>query len=186
MYSARKLDAEVWVGLVERLQDRGFIARQIAAHRQEDTTAGELAAVDRALADVERRQRNTARAVALLDDPDAGAPLVAELAGLAKQRQALDARRSGLLAQRAAWEEQGRLLADLASWCETWRGNLNTADYALRRKILAALALTVELYPASHTPPYIVRTDWSAALQGGADAIVSPSTWTTRPPTGTR
>ena len=47
MYSARKLDAEVWAGLVERLQDRGFIARQIAAHEREDTTSGELAAVDR-------------------------------------------------------------------------------------------------------------------------------------------
>ncbi len=109
------------------------------------------------------------------------------LGALARQCQGLDARRQGLFAERAAWEERGRLLADLEAWCETWRGNLDTADYALKRKILAALALMVELCPASHTPPYIVRIGWSAALVGGdGEALVSRPSWTTTPPTGTR
>ena len=40
---------------------------------------------------------------------------------------------AGSATSRAAWEERGWLLAGLEAWCETWRGNLDTADYALMR-----------------------------------------------------
>jgi site-specific DNA recombinase len=161
---AYKIDAEVWESLRARLGDRGFIAQQIARHRQKDTAGEELVAVEQSIADVSRRQVNLARTIGNLDDADASAPLEVELASLSTQKRSLEARRTALRAQRAAWEETGRILTQLEEWCDVWRDNLDNADFALKRKILHALDVRVSLFPAARKPRWEIATDWSVAL----------------------
>lgn len=165
-----RLDGEVWESLRVRLADRSFIAGQIARHRRQDTAGEELAAVEQGIADIARRQVNLARTIGNLDDADATEPLEVELASLGTQKRGLEARRTALRAQRAAWEETGRVLTQLEEWCDLWRDNLDSADFALKRKILAALDVRVSIFPASRHPRWEIATDWSAALGGSEPA----------------
>ena len=56
------------------------------------------AAVDRALAEIDRQRANLTRAIATLDDPEASAPLVGELRSLTERRRQLEAERENFLA----------------------------------------------------------------------------------------
>lgn len=175
---APKLDGEVWESLRLRLEDEGFIAAQIARHQRQDTVGEELAAVERGLADVTRRQSNLSRTIAGLDDPDATTPLVAELASLGEQKRNLETRLVALRAQRTAWEDTGRLLVQLEDWCALWRGNLEHADHNLKRQILTALDVRVLLFPAKRHPRWEIEADFTVAAGDDAatDVIALHST----------
>jgi hypothetical protein len=95
---------------------------------------------------------------------DASAPLLADLAELARPKKGHEGQRAAILARRATYQDSEAMLANLDGWCDTWRDNLDAADYALRRKTRAALDVTVLFYPAAHEPRYRVRTDWTAVV----------------------
>jgi hypothetical protein len=70
---------------------------------------------------------------------DASAPLLADLAELARPKKGHEGQRAAILARRATYQDSEAMLANLDGWCDTWRDNLDAADYALRRKTRAAL-----------------------------------------------
>ena len=62
-----------------------------------------------------------------------------------------------LLDRRAGWEAGRAYVRTLEEWCATVRENLRDPQYVTyqeKRNILAMLAVSVNLYPATHTPRY--------------------------------
>src|SRR5205823_10138782 len=150
--SAAELDAAALAYVERKLANKALIAREIERLRAGDPTEADLAAVDRALVDVSRRQANLARGLALLDDPEAAAPLVRELNALGeRKRQCLD-ERATILSQRAGWQAALDHLDSLEEWCRTVRANLRDGTYAQKREALDIFGVRVQLYRRDRTP----------------------------------
>jgi hypothetical protein len=101
------------------------------------------------------------------DSDDIAALIRANLASLIAERAQINAERADLELQRAGWEAAQRTLADLDTWISTVADNLDAADYATRRLALDALAVSVRLWPAHHTPR------WDVQMQVGIVATTS-------------
>jgi site-specific DNA recombinase len=167
---ASALDAKVWEKLEAILVDPQIVAGEIERMRRDDPTADDLAAVDQALREIARKQRKGAQAVTLLDD-DAAAPVLVELATLAKQKQQLEGERVSLLGRREGWEAAQGRLDELTAWCAGVAANLSDLTYAQRRLALEALGISVRVWRAGHTPRYEITA--SILLDG---AIVTRTT----------
>jgi len=146
---ALTLDGIVW-GHIERdvLLNDDTIAREVAKARQADPTAGEVEGIDRMLGEIATKQRNLSSAIAVLDDPDASAPLLAQLRQLSERKKDLQEERIARLAQRETWEVRQTQLETIAVWRQQIASTLDHLDYQDRRDILAALQVTVRLYRA--------------------------------------
>lgn len=148
------LDAAVWTRVETILTHPEVIAAELERMRQSDQTARNLAAVDRALTDVRRRQSNLTRALSLLDDPDSAAPLVAELETLAQRKKRLEAERDTVGDQHRNWQHAQERLEDLQAWCRTVAERLGALTYEQKRLALDALGIRVQLWKADHTPRF--------------------------------
>jgi site-specific DNA recombinase len=169
---AAEVDADIWARVQAILNDPAIIAREIARRRTSDPTEAGRNAVERALADVQRQQGNLARALGLLDDPDAQRPIMAELAGLGERKRALEAERAALAAQHEAWRQDQTSLDSIEAWCRRIGEKLEQADYARKRKALTALGVQVYLYAADRTPRWEFIT---AHRLDGAEIVEHPS-----------
>ena len=154
------------------------IAEQLARVESDDPTAGDLAAVDRALAEVDRQQANVARLAALADDDDAGAPLLAQLRTLGERKRQLAEERAGIERRRGAWLAARDQLANVTEWCRRVSANLPTLDYAEKRLALEWLGVRVRLWGTDHSPRYEI----TASIPLAAPIVDS----TTRSSTATR
>ncbi len=155
--SAAQLDAAVWSRVTALLTEPDTIAAEIARQRGNDPTAGNLATIVSALAAVARQQANLTRTLALLDDADATAPLVAELNVLAARKRELEAEHAVILGQREAWAAAQGQLDELTAWCHTVATNLESLTYDERRLALRALDVRVRLWERVHEPRYEIR-----------------------------
>lgn len=135
----RILDDAVW-GRVSLLLTRpDVIAQELERLRQNDPTEAECLAIDRALADVRRKSANLARALAMFDDEEAAAPVVAQLEALRVQERAFSSEREEILGRRSKWAAGQHRLADLQAWCRKIGARLDTLTYDQRRTALDAL-----------------------------------------------
>jgi len=150
--SAPNLDAEVWSEVVTILTTPGLIASRLAEHQCIDPTADDRAAVERAFADVAKRQANLARAVAVLDDADASAPLLSQLKVLGERRRALLAERETLAERFAGWAHQIDALTSLEEWVARVGGRLSDTTYEQKRLALTTIGATVEVFARGHLP----------------------------------
>lgn len=148
------LDAAVWARVKQLLSDPDLIAAEVAKRQATDSTAADLATLDRALVEVVRQQGNLARAIAAIDDADAAAPLVAQMQSLGQRKRELEQEQASLAARHEHWEAAQKRLTDLAEWCGTVAGNLDALNYEQRRLALTALGVKVKLYRADHDPRY--------------------------------
>ncbi len=155
--SARMLDAAVWARVEALLTDPTTVTTEVERLRKDDPTVADLRAVDRALAEVERKRTNLARRLALFDDDETAAPLVAELGALGKRRKQYEAERENLAAQRETWRLTQEGLMTLKEWCRRVGENLAEMTYEEKRQILVALDVRVSLWPASRAPRYTIR-----------------------------
>ena len=80
-----------------------LIARELETLYQDDPTEAERAALDRALSALARKRANLARSLALFDDVEAAAPVVAQLEALRDQEKVLQAERETMMGRRDAW-----------------------------------------------------------------------------------
>ena len=162
---ANILDAVVWNQVRVLLLQPDVIAHELQRLQCDDPTAADLVAIERALADVNRQRVNLARGLAQLDDPDASAPLVAELQLLAERARTLQAEHERIGGQRAGWLQAQARLDDLTAWCVTVAANLETLSWTEKRLALDALGVRVQVYRTTHDPRYVISADIPLDLQ---------------------
>jgi site-specific DNA recombinase len=170
--NATALDAAVWQAARQFLQQPTLIRQQLEALQQADPAAADLAAVDTALTDVERKQRKGAQALLVLDE-EAARPVMVELGALAQQARQLHAERDRLRAQQGAWQATQTRLDDLAAWCQNVAANLDALDHAERRLAVEALDLCVQVYPPKRPRQPEPRWQITAAVPLSSPHIVN-------------
>lgn len=156
--ATRILDAAVWAGVKVRMLNRDVIARELERLRREDPTRADLAALDRRLGEVARKQRNLMRDLAAEDNGDVAALIRTDLAALSREQRRLEQERGGLERQRETWRLAQSRLADLDAWLETVRTNLDGFDsgYAEKRLALTACRVQVRVWATDHNPRWQV------------------------------
>jgi site-specific DNA recombinase len=179
--SAGILDEAVWAKVQEIVLDRTLIEREVARLRSQDPVQNELTAIDRRVADIDRRRSNLTKRLALFDDEEAAALLAAEISTLTKERRQHEAERNVVLAERDAWEAVQAHLADIARWRDTVAANLDMLDYAGKRLALEALGIEAHVYAIGHTPRYEITA--RIALDGSIVSTASRSRSTCAPAT---
>ena len=158
------LDGRAWA-LIEGVLNRPeAIEERLAQLRREDATGPELEVVDRLLERIGQDQAKVARAIRLLDDEDAAAPLLAELANLAKQRKGVEAERDEIAARRQGLEDDRRRLREAIDYTREVRRQVAAENAALdwdaKRTVLQRFRVRVVLFPANHTPRWGIRMRW--------------------------
>lgn len=124
------------------------IREQAEAHRRSDPVEAELAIVERTLADIDKKQRGVALVAGAVSDPDAAAPLVAQLEALAGQKKQAERDRADLERQRASWEETVRVLDRLTDHAARVSRRLDAFTHAEWQEAIDALGMKAEVYPA--------------------------------------
>ncbi len=121
------------------------LAQTLARASAEDATDTDLAAVDRALADIARKQGNLTRRLAALDDDEIAAPVLAELARLGERKRVLGAERETVTARQSRRFAAVARLERLRAWGATVAPDYAALPYARQRDLLSALAVRVTL-----------------------------------------
>ena len=123
------------------LRDPGIIAREVERRRCEGGLDRDLERIETRLAAIGRKQANTARAIAALNDDAAAAPLLVELKSLAEQKAGAESEFEHMrrrIADRAG--EDARVLS-LAEWCARVSTNVEKMTYEDKRLALAWLGV---------------------------------------------
>ncbi len=157
--SVKNLDAEVRAFVGERLTKRERVERHVERMLAEDSTAGDVDAVERAIAEVERKRGNLARRLALFDDDQSAAPIVAELSQLGKRRSALDQERDAVLGRQRRLEDARQTLASIAEWCEAVAERVETLTYAQWRELFDIIGLRVRAWGRGTSPRWVIDVD---------------------------
>jgi site-specific DNA recombinase len=151
--TAPLLDGAVWGRVTTLLTHPETIRAEVTRMEGGTAQVDETAPLERALADIERQQRNLVDQLAHLGD--SVAELVREkLAALDVRRQQLIAERATTLGQQQARQVTRDRLADLETWCYGVAANLESLTYEERRLALDALGVQVRIYRTDHTPRY--------------------------------
>ncbi len=164
------LDAAVWERVESILLRPEIIAEELRRLRSSDDPATDLSAMERLRDEIARKQTNLSRRVALIDDDEAAAPLLAEIKALAKQRQQVEAELHGLRLVREQWEATQAQIDNTLAWCRSLGANLRNATYAQKRDALIWLGVKVKLYQAGHTPRYEITADIPLDIEGDSGA----------------
>ncbi len=158
------LDGPAWSRVEEVLNRPELIRERLEAIRREDTTGPELEVVDRLLDRIGREQAKLARAIAMLMDDDAAAPLVAELANLARQKKAAESERAEILLRREAGEESRQRLQEAIDYTEEVRRQVKaenaTLSWEQKRAVLQQLQVKVAVFPTNYRPRWYMRMTW--------------------------
>lgn len=162
--SARRLDQIVWGRLRSAILHEDVIAGEIERQRTGDPTAGERCEHERTLAELDRRRDNLVRAISLTDDPDAAAPLVAQLSQITARRKDTSAALAELEQRRDAWHASQQLLAGIEAWRRRVAVNIDLLDWRERRLLMDVVQLRVEVWRADHDPRIRIRSLIDPAL----------------------
>jgi site-specific DNA recombinase len=175
--SAKKLDAAVWALVEATVMHPETIAAEVETLRRDDPTLADLATVARVLNEVARKQANLSRSIALLDDADAAAPLIAELKALGERKRELDTEQDTLLARQASWQVPQDQITSLQAWITMVATNLHTERYSDRRDWLAALGVQVKLYRKDHAPRFEIFASLPLSTAPTTSIVEQRSMW---------
>jgi hypothetical protein len=159
--SAAKLDDAIWSWLTAELADearvRWHLEQQLSGG---DPEAADLEIIDRQLEQIAKQQANLAHAVATLgDNPDAVAPLLAQLDALGRQKRAAETERAAILERQRERETARDHIRDIQAHCRQIAEQMaRVTSFADRREMLAILGVKVTLYPRGHRPRWIAKS----------------------------
>jgi site-specific DNA recombinase len=156
------LDTAVWTRVRGIIVDPSTVANELERLRHADPTGEELASVQRLIDDVNRQQANLARAIAMLEDPDASAPLIAQLASLSDRRKTLEHERDVVEERRASWFAAQANLENLEQWSKTIADRVDDLTWEQKRLALNALNVSAEVYPAGSQPRFVIKAEIEA------------------------
>jgi hypothetical protein len=131
---------------------------ELEQRRGKDPVGGDITAVERAIADVERKRRNLASNLALVD-ADTAALLRDQLASWSAQRQSLGAEREQLLGLRQTWQAQQDRLDNVEAWCRTVATYREAFTYRNKRDALEAFDVVATVWRAGHEPRFEISLD---------------------------
>jgi site-specific DNA recombinase len=152
--SVNILDKMVWDKVRSILLKPEIIRKGLEQLQEEDPISTDISAVDRLLADVGRRQTQTARAISMLesDDPDAAQPLLVEMRSLADRKRALLAEKEAIGNRRQQWEATQAQLQELEEWCNDIAQKVERLSWEEKRIALEALGIAVKVWRQDHKP----------------------------------
>jgi hypothetical protein len=141
-----------------RLIDPRLIAYEVErkrADQTEDPAHAALAAIDARLAEIERQKANVTKAITLLTDPDALAPLTEQISDLSRQHRSLSSERqiAALPAEQPAKQEHA--LSRITDWAAKVGRNVDALTMRERREVLAALGAQVRVWKVEDRDPRI-------------------------------
>ncbi len=171
---AERLDGDVWQRVRAVLTDPTVIAEELGRLGENDPTIADIAAIDHRLNEVDRRQVNLVRRLAMIDDEDTTVLIAVEVTALASQKRELKTERSALEMRSTSRQATQAKLEGLEAWCRRVSTNLDTLGYGDRRQVLDALGVQVRLYHSSHDIRYEITA--SLPLDGRDAPIVSTAT----------
>jgi site-specific DNA recombinase len=149
------LDARIWDGVTAILTEEDRIERDLALLRADDPTVADLAAVDRAIVECDRKIGNLADTIATNDSAAVRATLAARVSQLEEERGGLLRERETIAARRQEWEQAQHQLASVQEWCKAMAEELPTLDYAGKRRVLETLRVEVRLWRNDVTPRWV-------------------------------
>src|SRR6266542_157992 len=150
---AHKLDTAAWEYVAQRLLHPEVIAEELShAAAHSDSTAAK-ASIERAIEELERKQRALVSNLALLD-ADSAALVREQLAGLSAQRRSLESELAELLQQEVEQDVRQERILELAEACRFVSANLERFTYEQKRLALQAFDIQVTVYKETHEPRY--------------------------------
>lgn len=156
---AHIIDRPVWEFVTSILSQPGIIENELRRLSSEtsDPTAEARAKVSARLADIERQRAKLAQAIAVLDDEEASAPLLAQLKTLARLASEGQKELTSLEEQRAGWQAAQASMQQLAAWCSAISPRVESLTHAEKQQLLHVLGLTVTVWKPGHAPEGIER-----------------------------
>jgi site-specific DNA recombinase len=149
------LDRAVWSKVEMLLTRSEVIAAELERLQRVDPDEGDIAALDRAMLDLARRQANLSRVIGELSREDAE-PLVRELTALGQQKRQLEAERNAVMTRRSAWRAARARVEELQAWCRQVAARLTTLDHAGKQLALDALGVSVAIYARGRSPRFMI------------------------------
>lgn len=119
----------------------------------------DLGAVASRLTAVTRKQRMLGTAIEALNDPEAAEPLLDRLRALAVEKRSLEEEQRGVIARTADQTATLARIRDLRDHAGELAEHFDQLPYQTKRDMLAAINLTVKLYPASAPDRYTFESD---------------------------
>ncbi|MDQ3692990.1 MAG: recombinase family protein [Chloroflexota bacterium] len=161
------LDSVVWSKVEEILSKPEIIAAEVERLQRSDTTNDDLSALERRIAELRRQRTNLTKRLALFDDDETAAPLVAEIESLARQQRQLEAEQAEIRSVRDGWELAQSRLEELEYWCRVQSENLAFMTYEQKRLALRALNADVRVWATNHTPRYLITLRVDGVVRPG-------------------
>ncbi len=149
---AHIVDPAVWAAVENVLLKPEIIATEVERRRGSDPYAGDLETLERRLRSIENQQKRLSRAVGLVVDDEAAAPLLVELRQLGDESKALRLDQQQLRRRAADRDADTDALNSITSWCHRVSTNLSTLTYQEKRLIMDALGVSVRVFRANHEP----------------------------------
>lgn len=168
---AERLDADVWRRVRTILTQPEIIAAELTRLQEADPTVTDLAAIDRQVDVVARKQSNLVKRLALIEDDDMAAVVAIEVNSLAGQKRQLKGERSMIEKRHAGWRATRDQLASIETWCRRVSVNLDALAYGQKRQVLDALGVQVRLYHSNHEPRYDITA--SLPLERSPDSSIA-------------
>jgi hypothetical protein len=141
----------------EAVQERLRLNEQRSARNNRDPEATLLrGGVDRALAAIERQQRNLVDQLAEVSGGVA-AIVSQKLEALEMRRQQLADDCEVVLARRTSWEAARAQVRELETWCRAVADRLSSFRYREKRLALDALGVQVQVWRTDHAPRWTAK-----------------------------
>jgi site-specific DNA recombinase len=153
--TVEQLDARIWDGVTAILTEEDRIERDLALLQADDPTDADVAAIDRSIAECDRKIRNLTADLGDEDRPAIRALIRDDLARWDAQRAGLLRERESVIERRAEWEQAQRQIAEVRDWRRAMAEELPTLDYAGRRRALETLRVEVRLWRKDVTPRWV-------------------------------
>ncbi|CAN5767526.1 hypothetical protein BH23CHL2_BH23CHL2_25040 [soil metagenome] len=153
------LDAEFWDSLRAFLLDDDVLDQTKHTRGKLADPGPELAVIERSLANIERQHANIARRVALTDDDDSAAVLMAQVDQLSQRRRELENERETVAGQVESYQLSRQVIDDLNGWRKRTAESMDVMSFTERRELLETLRIKVQLWPSDHSPRWLATSE---------------------------
>jgi len=151
---ADRLDEAVWERVESILTRPEVISAEVARAASDDQHHADLAAIERRIRAMVRKEDNLVKRLAMIEDDDVATAVMVEMNSIARERRQLQAELDEAAARHADRETARAQLTAVEDWCRQVAGNLAGFSYDQKRQALEALGVEARLFHTDHEPRY--------------------------------